>query len=70
MCTVTYLPLQDNGFILTSNRDEAIVRKISLPPAKYTINNTSVFFPKDQEANGTWIATSSNNEIGDMDREE
>jgi uncharacterized protein with NRDE domain len=61
MCTVTYLPLPDNSFILTSNRDEAIVRKTALPPAKYFTNNTIVFFPKDQEAKGTWIATSFNN---------
>ncbi len=58
MCTVTYLPLQDNGFILTSNRDETILRKSALPPAKYTIHNKCVVFPKDQQANGTWIATS------------
>jgi hypothetical protein len=61
MCTVTYLPLPDNGFILTSNRDEAIIRKSALPPAKYSINNIAVFFPKDQEAQGTWIASSFNN---------
>lgn len=61
MCTVTYLPLQDHGFILTSNRDESITRKTSLPPAKYNINGTTVFFPKDEEASGTWIATSPNN---------
>ena len=61
MCTVTYFPLQDNGFILTSNRDESVLRKTALPPTKYTINETTIFFPKDQEANGTWIATSPNN---------
>lgn len=60
MCTVTYLPLSPKGFVLTSNRDEAVVRKTSLPPAKYQIENLTVFFPKDSQANGTWIATSSN----------
>ncbi|MBK8845058.1 MAG: NRDE family protein [Bacteroidetes bacterium] len=58
MCTVTYLPLQKNGFILTSNRDESVTRKTALPPTKYSINGTTVFFPKDLEAQGTWIATS------------
>lgn len=60
MCTVTYLPLSPKGFILTSNRDEAVVRKTSLAPSKYRIENVTVFFPKDLQANGTWIATSSN----------
>ena len=60
MCTVTYLPLSPKGFVLTSNRDEALARKTSLPPAKYQIENLTVFFPKDAQANGTWIATSSN----------
>lgn len=60
MCTVTYLPLSPKGFVLTSNRDEAVARKTSLPPAKYQIENLTVFFPKDSQANGTWIATSSN----------
>jgi hypothetical protein len=27
MCTVTYLPLENDGFILTSNRDESPMRK-------------------------------------------
>lgn len=58
MCTVTYLPLEGGGFILTSNRDEKTVRKAALPPSKYFLNNTPVFFPKDQQAGGTWIITS------------
>ncbi|MBP6511913.1 MAG: NRDE family protein [Bacteroidia bacterium] len=57
MCTVTYLPLEKRGFILTSNRDEQTIRKSALPPSKYLLNNTAVFFPKDQQAGGTWIAT-------------
>ncbi len=58
MCTVTYLPLENGGFILTSNRDEKTLRKSALPPSKYQLNNTAVFFPKDQQAGGTWIVTS------------
>lgn len=59
MCTVTYLPLPDRGFILTSNRDEQVVREIALPPRKYSINDVSVFYPKDPRAGGSWIATSN-----------
>ena len=34
MCTVTYLPLENNNFILTSNRDEDPNRK-TIPPNTY-----------------------------------
>ncbi len=56
MCTVTFLPLSGSSFILTSNRDESQYRKIALPPAKYLVYGTGVYFPKDMDANGTWIA--------------
>ncbi len=56
MCTVTYLPVNEREFILTSNRDEDASRAPALPIMEYQINNRSVFFPKDQQANGTWIA--------------
>lgn len=60
MCTVTYLPQSANGFILTSNRDEDVLREIALPISKYKINKVDVYYPKDPKAGGTWIATSSN----------
>jgi uncharacterized protein with NRDE domain len=56
MCTVTYLPLSKSSFILTSNRDEGQFRKIALPPQKYSVYDTDVWFPKDMDANGTWFA--------------
>ena len=56
MCTVTYLPVNKREFILTSNRDEDASRATALPIMEYKINNRTVFFPKDQQANGTWIA--------------
>ena len=56
MCTVTYLPFNEREFILTSNRDEDILRPRALPVQEYKIHNRTVFFPKDQKANGTWIA--------------
>jgi len=58
MCTVTYLPLSNSSFILTSNRDESKFRKIALPPEKYFIYDSNVYFPKDADANGTWFAAS------------
>lgn len=60
MCTVTYLPKSDNCFVLTSNRDEDVLRLDALPVLKYKINNVDVYYPKDQKAGGTWIASGSN----------
>ncbi|WP_428656941.1 NRDE family protein [Runella sp.] len=57
MCFVTYIPYQ-RGFILTSNRDESVGRPKALPPKKYFIDETPVFYPQDKLAGGTWIATS------------
>ena len=59
MCTVTYLPTRA-GFILTSNRDEALVRKQAENPHIETIAGQQLLFPRDGEAGGTWVATSEN----------
>src|SRR5579871_6575106 len=59
MCTVTYLPTP-TGYILTSNRDEALVRKPAEIPDSVAIGNCQVLFPRDGEAGGTWIATADN----------
>jgi len=57
MCTVTFIPQHHNNFILTSNRDEAPQRK-TIPPQRYVINDTTLLFPKDEVAGGTWIGLS------------
>lgn len=57
MCTVSYLPLE-NGYILTSNRDEWKSRAAAIAPQKYHLFNQEITFPKDPLANGTWIAMS------------
>lgn len=57
MCTVTYLPLGKNSFILTSNRDETPLRK-TIPPKTYLENGVAITYPKDELAGGTWIGTS------------
>jgi hypothetical protein len=59
MCTVTYLPTP-SGFILTSNRDEALVRKPAENPQIEIIGGREVLFPRDGDAGGTWVATSDN----------
>jgi uncharacterized protein with NRDE domain len=59
MCTVSYLPLAD-GYILTSNRDEWNKRPNALAPQVYSLFGQEITFPKDPQANGTWIAMSQN----------
>lgn len=60
MCVLTYIPTSKNSYFLTNNRDEATVRTKAMPPKRYWLNNTQVFFPKDPQSGGTWIATSDN----------
>ena len=55
MCTVTYLPKGPAGYIITSNRDEDKTRP-TLPVQGYTAGNKTLYYPKDERANGTWIA--------------
>ena len=62
MCTVTYLPIADNQFILTSNRDETPLRK-TIPPKKYVEDGVTLMYPKDEIAGGTWIGESSKNRV-------
>lgn len=62
MCTVTFLATQ-NGFCLTSNRDEKTSRATAVPPQLYKLNGKTIYFPKDPKAGGTWIAHDSENII-------
>lgn len=62
MCTVTFLPLENQNFILTSNRDEQRLRE-TVSPKKYEENGVKMVFPKDKVAGGTWIGISSKNRL-------
>ena len=57
MCTVTFLPLSNDRFVFTNNRDEAPDRE-TLNPAVYPINGIETLFPADSRAGGTWIGLS------------
>ncbi|MCG1036197.1 NRDE family protein [Polaribacter sargassicola] len=57
MCTVTYLPLGNNNFILTSNRDETPLRN-TISPKEYFEDGVKLMYPKDELAGGTWIGLS------------
>jgi len=62
MCTVSIFYKENNDFVLTSNRDEAPNRK-ALSPAIYTINETELVMPKDEESGGSWIGASNKNRV-------
>jgi len=62
MCTVTYIPKDEEGFIFTSNRDEAPKRSAT-EIATEIIGNKMVKFPRDAYAKGTWIAISNTNQL-------
>ena len=58
MCTVSFVA--SNGkIIITSNRDEQVIRP-AIAPQKYTINNKTLLFPKDPKAGGTWYVVDEN----------
>ena len=63
MCTVTYLPINKDNFILTSNRDVPYAREKAVLPQKYVENDIELFYPKDGKAGGTWIGISSKNRL-------
>lgn len=62
MCTVTIIPLENNDFVLTSNRDEAPNRK-SLEPNTYEYKGENLIFPKDEQSEGSWIGLSENKRL-------
>lgn len=55
MCTLTYIPTKEGAYI-TSNRDELNTRPTS-PPEKRNYHQMDLFFPKDEVAGGSWIAS-------------
>lgn len=58
MCTVTYIPLAEDGFIITQSRDEVPTRP-AIAPQRYLIHSHSVIYPKDITSDGTWMASSN-----------
>ncbi len=57
MCTLTYLPYQNEGYILTNNRDEA-PQRAAHRFVRQRIQHREVLFPQDPGAGGTWMAMS------------
>ena len=58
MCTVSYVPVGPQKFILTSNRDETAERGLASLPQRIKHGDVQIICPKDPLANGSWIAMS------------
>ena len=56
MCTVTFLPYKEEGYILTSNRDEKLTRPSASMPEVHKKKKYQLVFAKDPIGGGTWIA--------------
>lgn len=62
MCTVSFV--NANGkIIITSNRDEKIIRPNAIEPKTYHINQKKIIFPKDNKAGGTWYAIDEHSNV-------
>ena len=57
MCKVTAF-LDNENFILTSNRDIPENRVHSLPPSEFLYNSEKIVYPEDPKGKGSWIGTS------------
>ncbi len=62
MCTVTYLPISDDAFLLSSNRDESKLRSAYQPRIEEK-KDYQLLYPQDPKAGGTWICVSSNGKL-------
>ncbi len=58
MCTVTFVPLGDKNFVLTSNRDVSWKRAPASSPQIHKEHGVDLLYPRDEEAGGTWIGSS------------
>ncbi|WP_310378495.1 NRDE family protein [Flavobacterium sp.] len=62
MCTVSFV--STNGkIIITSNRDEKVIRPSAIPPKNYVVNGKNIIFPKDPKAGGTWFVVDAQGTI-------
>ena len=60
MCTLTYLPLENEQFIFTTNRDESPERAHASFPVNTHLENKNIIYPQDPKAGGTWFASTDN----------
>ncbi|MCP4443224.1 MAG: hypothetical protein GY810_30340 [Aureispira sp.] len=60
MCTVSYLPLSQDEFVLTSNRDESPKRS---PLGLEFDGDGSLLLPREPQKGGTWICAAQTNRL-------
>lgn len=63
MCTVTFIPLGGDEFVLTSNRDVSYGRPPASEPVFHVEKGVRLLYPKDGKAGGTWIGSSRDNRL-------
>lgn len=61
MCTLSLVRF-NNQTIITSNRDDSVNRN-STEIKKINFNNLDIYYPKDQQTNGTWLAFDSTGNV-------
>ncbi|MGO4771080.1 NRDE family protein [Flavobacterium sp. W22_SRS_FK3] len=62
MCTVSFV--NTNGsIIITSNRDEKVMRPNAIAPKNYCQKGKNIMYPKDKKAGGTWFAVDENGTV-------
>lgn len=59
MCTVSFISAKGKT-IITSNRDENVLRPKATAPDFEILNSKKIIFPKDSKAGGTWFAAADN----------
>jgi uncharacterized protein with NRDE domain len=62
MCTVSFVYTHDK-VIITSNRDEQVIRPSAIPPKNHTLNGKNIIYPKDPKAGGTWFVVDENGTV-------
>ena len=62
MCTVSFIPLPDERFIFTSNRDENPKRAANALH-ELEVEGKTLFFPQDAQAKGSWFVFSNTNQF-------
>lgn len=63
MCTLTFLPISEQSFILGANRDESPFRTPAEPPVYKNLHGHSLLYPVDGKAGGSWIVASDQKRI-------
>ena len=62
MCTVSFIPLPDERFIFTSNRDEN-PKRAATALHELEVEGKTLFFPQDEQAKGSWFVFSNTNQF-------